>query len=117
MDLRAYYRKVREIGETIHDPYVVVVSHETPDGGRAGERSEVSRGLAAQLIAQGKARLASPAEAQAFHSEAESAREQVEEERLGRKVQLAVVSEDSFRKMKENSRKGAADKQRSESNG
>jgi len=117
MDLKAYYRKVREIEAAIQEPYVVVVSHETPDGGRAGARSEVSRGLAAQLIAQGKARLASQPETQAFRAEADAARVQMEENQLQRRVQLAVVSDESFRKLKESTSKNSPDRQKSNSNG
>jgi len=117
MDLRAYYRKVREIEAGIREPYVLVLSHETPDGGRAGERCEVTRYMAAQLIAQGKARLALETEAQAYRVESEAARDQVEEDSLRRKVQLAVVSEDSFRRLKSGARKPAPESQRSELNG
>ncbi len=34
MDLRMFYQKLRKIEQEIADPHVVVVSHETPDGGR-----------------------------------------------------------------------------------
>ena len=43
MDLRAYYQKMRKVESEIQDPYVVIVSRETPDGGRAGVKSEVPR--------------------------------------------------------------------------
>ena len=39
-------------------PYVVVISLETPEGGKPGRATEVSRASAAQLIVEGKARLA-----------------------------------------------------------
>lgn len=63
MDLKVYYRKIRELESEITESDVVVVSLETPDGGRSGEASEVPKLLAAKLVVQGKARLASADEA------------------------------------------------------
>jgi hypothetical protein len=58
MDLRAYYQKIRKIEAGIAGAYAVVVSRDTPDGGRRGVKSDVPRSLAARLIADGKADLA-----------------------------------------------------------
>ncbi len=66
MDLRAYFQKIRSVENSITAEHVVVVSLETPDGGREGQLSEVSRTNAAKLIVDGKARLAETAEAEAF---------------------------------------------------
>ena len=33
MDIRVYFQKIREIERNIQEPYVVVVSLETPEGG------------------------------------------------------------------------------------
>ena len=63
MDLRMFYQKLRKIEEDITDPHVVVVSQETADGGRAGQKSEVSRSIAARSLLEGRARLATPEEA------------------------------------------------------
>lgn len=60
MDLRGYYQKLRELEAALQSEYVVVVSKETPDGGRAGTLTEVPRRLAAKLILDGAAELASP---------------------------------------------------------
>ena len=46
MDLRVFYQKLRKIEEEIAESTVVVVSHETPDGGKAGRKAEVARGVA-----------------------------------------------------------------------
>ena len=54
MDLRLFYQKLRKIEQEISDPHVLMVSHETPDGGRAGQKSEVSRSLAAKMILEGR---------------------------------------------------------------
>ena len=72
MDLRAYYQKIRKIEGDITDPVVVIISRETPDGGRPGIRSDVSRAVAARLVAEEKAELASPEQAAQFRSEVEA---------------------------------------------
>ena len=54
MDLRAYYQKIREVTEKIEGDHVVIISLETPDGGRAGVRTEVQRGVAARMIVEGR---------------------------------------------------------------
>jgi len=66
MDLRGYYKKIREIEAKIGDVFAVIVSLESPDGGKAGTQTEVSRALAAKMIAEGMARLATSEEKQAF---------------------------------------------------
>src|ERR1700683_2438640 len=60
MDLRAFYRTIREIETGISEESVVIISRETPEGGRAGVRTDVPRGVAARLIAEDKAELAKP---------------------------------------------------------
>ncbi len=72
MDLRAYYEKVRMIEAVIDTVYAVVTSRATPDGGRAGVKTELPRAVAARLIADGKADLAHPDDAAQFRSEAEA---------------------------------------------
>ncbi len=72
MDLRAYYRKLRGIEAELHEDSVVVISRETPDGGRAGVKSDVPRALAARLVVDEKADLATPEEAAEFRAEVEA---------------------------------------------
>ena len=50
MDLRIYFQKMRAIENEIAEPFVIVSSLDTPDGGRAGRLTEVARGVAAQLL-------------------------------------------------------------------
>ncbi|MCS6954156.1 MAG: hypothetical protein RMK57_16210 [Bryobacterales bacterium] len=68
MDLRVYYQKLRELEATLPSDYVVVVSKETPDGGCAGTLTEVSRRLAAQLILDGAAELATEEQTRQWRS-------------------------------------------------
>ncbi|HEY6389936.1 MAG TPA: hypothetical protein VIX89_01590 [Bryobacteraceae bacterium] len=100
MDLRMFYQKLRKIEQGIADPHVVVVSNETPDGGRAGQKSEVSRSMAAKLILEGKARLATPEEGTEFRSAIDQARQEAEQRVLAQKIQVNVVSEADFRMTK-----------------
>jgi hypothetical protein len=106
MDIRMYFQKVREIERNIQDPYVVVVSLETPEGGKPGRMTEVSRDSAAHLIADGKVRLATTDESAAFHDEAKNALIVIEEAKMAGKIQLTVVSEQANRIVKTRSEKG-----------
>lgn len=72
MDLRAYYQKIRQIEAEIREDSVVMVSLETPDGGRAGILTEVPRAVAARMIADEKAELASEGAAAEFRTETEA---------------------------------------------
>lgn len=58
MDVRQFYIVRRQIEESLPEGSVVIISLATPDGGRAGVRTEVDRKLAATLIAENRARLA-----------------------------------------------------------
>jgi hypothetical protein len=72
MDLRVYYQKIRKIEAGLSEPHVVIVSRDTPDGGKAGVKNDVPRALAARLIAEEKADLASPEQTAQFRAEAEA---------------------------------------------
>lgn len=72
MDLRGFYDVIKKIAAEIAEDAVVIVSRETADGGRAGVMTEVPRMLAARLIAEGKAGLASAEESAKFREAAEA---------------------------------------------
>ncbi|MCC7176597.1 MAG: hypothetical protein IT159_15495 [Bryobacterales bacterium] len=93
MDLRVYYQKLRQVEESLPEPYAVMVSQETPDGGRAGVLTEAPRALAARLIVEGGARLASEEEAAAFHRETAEARQRAEQAAAASRIQVTVVAE------------------------
>jgi hypothetical protein len=71
MDLRIYYQKIRKLEAEIPEPFVVLISRETPDGGKAGVKTDVPRGLAARLIVEDRAERASPEETALFRAEVE----------------------------------------------
>ncbi|HEV2688474.1 MAG TPA: hypothetical protein VGV35_07960, partial [Bryobacteraceae bacterium] len=84
----------------IADPHVVVISHETPDGGKAGQKTEVSRHAAARLVVEGRAHLASPEETAEYRDAAEQTRQIAEQRAMAQKIQVNVVSEADFRTIK-----------------
>lgn len=92
MDLKAYYRKIHEIEAALPEEYVVVVSLATQDGGQEGVVYEVNRRVAARLLVEGRARLASEEEAVAFREAAREAHERAKEAEAARKIQISVVS-------------------------
>jgi hypothetical protein len=104
MDLRAYYRKVREAEAALTDEHVVMVSFATPEGGKEGVRTEVGRQTAARLIAEGCARLATGAEAVEFREQMREAREKCEQDEAARRIQVTVIpSHELPRRLKERS--------------
>lgn len=100
MDLRMFYQKLRKLEQEIADPHVVVVSHETPDGGKAGQKTEVSRASAARLILEGRARLASAEETAEYHRAIEQALKDAEQREMSSRVQLNVISDNDLRAIK-----------------
>ena len=66
MDLQMYYQKIREMETKIADEFPLVVSMATADGGKGGTKTEVARRLAAKLLVEGLARLASKDELKAY---------------------------------------------------
>lgn len=82
MDLRAYYKKICKLEAEIPEPYVVVVSRETPDGGKPGVKTDVPRSLAAKLIVEDQATLASPEDSAEFRADTERRRRAAQGEEL-----------------------------------
>jgi hypothetical protein len=97
MELKVYYQKIRQVETSIAEPDVVVVSNETSDGGRAGVRTEVPRRLAAKMVVEGKARLATEEEAAEHREELREGARRAEELEAARKVQVAIVSDPAIR--------------------
>jgi len=98
MNMKVFYQKLRSVEETIAEQHPIVVSLETPDGGRAGVMTEAPRRLAARLIVEGKARIAGEDEAKAFREEVAEARRRAEEMTMADRVQLRVVTESEARR-------------------
>ena len=109
MDLKVYYRKLREIEKGLAGEHVVVKSLATPDGGVEGRLTEVGRSLAAKLIADGLAVLAEEAESALFHERAADEKKQEEQKRAAGKIQFAVLSESDLRTLQRPGRGGSKD--------
>jgi len=91
MDLKGYYRKVRKVESEIPEAEVVVVSEETNDGGKAGVMTEVQRAIAARLVVDGRARLATAEETEQFREETLRKKKEAEHEARLSKMQLTLA--------------------------
>lgn len=91
MDVRAYYNKVREIEAGLNGEHVVVISLATPEGGKAGVRTEAQRLTAARLIVEGRARIATDGESAEFHESHRAAKAQHDREAAAQRLQVIVV--------------------------
>ena len=100
MDLRMFYQKLRKIEREIAEAHVIVVSDETPDGGRAGQKAEVSRCNAARLILEGRARLATAEEAVEYRAGVETALREAEQRAMSEKVQVNLITDADLRAIK-----------------
>ena len=103
MDLRSYYKKVREAEATLPEGHVVMVSLATSEGGKEGVRTEASRANAAKLLAEGRSRVATSEEANEFHETNREARAKYEQEEAARRVQVMVIPSHDLRKSRERS--------------
>jgi len=108
MDLKVFYQKLRQTEASIAEAHVVVVSLETPDGGRAGVRTEVPRALAARMVVEGRARLATPEESAEFREQTAEAKRAADQAATASRIQIAVVSESELKTLKSTMRPGRA---------
>jgi hypothetical protein len=106
MDLKAYYRKVREIEASIDAEFPVIKSIATEDGGQAGQLTEVTPAIAARMIHDGIAEVATAEEAAAFRKRAEEARTEEEQRCRAAEVQFTILSEADLRALQGATRKG-----------
>ena len=96
MDIRGYYRKIKSAIEGFAESFVVVVSHETPDGGKAGVMTEVARELAAKLLVEGKARVATKQESEKYYSEQRTAHEKAKAEQASSQRAYTILADQSI---------------------
>jgi vacuolar-type H+-ATPase subunit F/Vma7 len=100
MEITAFYKKVREVEATIKEREVLIVSLATGDGGREGVRSEVTRTVAAKLIAEGRARLATFDEIKEYREKAAEALRAAEQLAASKRMQIAVLTEADLKALK-----------------
>lgn len=92
MDLRQYFKKLRDVEAGIKEEFPFVVSLETADGGKPGVVSEVSREMAAKAIVNGQAVLADEDQQRAYLELQMKRRNAVEKAELAKRLQIAIVS-------------------------
>jgi hypothetical protein len=100
MDLHVYFRKIRAMEDSLKDPSAVLVSLETPDGGREGVRTEVPRRIAARMMVEGAARLATADEAREFQEQKVEAKRQADQLAAASRMQFTVISPNELRKLR-----------------
>ena len=105
MDLRLFYQKVRETETAIKEEFPVIVSKETGDGGKEGAMTEVPRGLAAKMVVEGCARLATREELGAFRDGLAESRRQAEQVAAANRLQISVLSTRELEQLKADARK------------
>ena len=101
MDLRMYYQKIRELERTFKATFPVVVSQETPDGGTAGVKTEVPIHIAARMIVDGRAVLASEKESQEFLDQKLAAKKAAEQLQAASRMQVKVLSDSDLQVLKD----------------
>jgi hypothetical protein len=100
MDLRQYYQKIRDVESKLLEEFPIVVSKETPDGGKDGTLTEVPKRLAAKLIVDGVARLANAEQTTAFKAAQSAAQKAAEALAAASKVQVTVLASSELERLK-----------------
>jgi molybdenum-dependent DNA-binding transcriptional regulator ModE len=100
VDLKVYYQKIRDLETKIESQFPVIISNETADGGKNGAATEVTRPIAAKMIADGFARLANEKETELFQAAKQEAVRLAEQLAQAAKVQLAVLTSNELDRLK-----------------
>jgi hypothetical protein len=100
MDMRVFYQNIHDAAAAIEEPFPIVISLATGDGGRAGAPSEVTRQVAAKMIVEGSARRASPEEAQQFRERQIEAKRAADQAAASARVQLTVLTTDDLDRLR-----------------
>jgi hypothetical protein len=94
MDVKKYFRQIRELQQELGPEDVVVYSLPTVDGGLEGVLTEVAPALASKLVIEGRARLASNEETERFRQSQREAALEAEEAALANRIQVQVIQSD-----------------------
>ena len=101
MDVKRYYEKIRQVESAIADTFAVVVSLETADGGKAGAFTEVQPRVAAKMVVDGVAKLASKEEAERLREAQAEAQRAAEQAATASRVQLTVLPTSELNRLRE----------------
>ena len=105
MELRLYYQKIRDLESKIGDEFPLVVSNDTPDGGKQGMQTEVPRRLAAKMLVDGQVRLATSEEVAAYRESLAETQRVAEQAVLAARVQVSVLSTTELDQLRRDARK------------
>jgi hypothetical protein len=97
MDLKQYFKRIKDTETSIDDAFPLVVSLETPDGGKAGAVIEVSRQEAAKAIVEGRAVRADDEQKKEYFEQQAARRTSAEKAELSRRLQIAIISDSDLR--------------------
>jgi hypothetical protein len=111
MDLRGYYRKIRELEATIVEDFPIVRSVALEDGGRSGKLTEVPRAVAARMVVDGSAEIADAEEARQFRQNVEEARKAEEQRRQASQIQFTILSEADLQGLQRSTRGSGKNKE------
>jgi hypothetical protein len=104
VNLKIYYEQVRQVEASITDPFPVLVSSATPEGGVGGRFTEAPRSIAARMIAEGSARLADKGETKAFRAQQAEAKRAAEQAAAAAKLQFTLLTTADLSKLKAGSK-------------
>ena len=104
MDLQVYYQKIREMESRIAEEFPLIVSVEGQDGGKPGTKTEVPRRLAAKLVVEGQARLATKEETKGHRETLAEARRIAERAAAAARLQVTVLSTTELDKLRSEAR-------------
>jgi hypothetical protein len=100
MDMRVFYQKVKKAEEQISEPFVIIASLETAEGGQPGTLTEVSKKVAARWMVEGRARIASAEETREFRAAQLTALKEADLVESASRVQVTVVSDSELKAIK-----------------
>lgn len=98
MEVKGYFQRIRSVEESLPGDQVVVMSLATADGGREGRLLELSRSLAAKMIVDRKARLATEEETkrhrEAIREESAEAASRIAEPKSAFLAEISTVQQE-----------------------
>ncbi len=100
MDVRAYFRALRELAAAFEDEQVLVISLPTSDGGKGGRALPLSREIAARMVMEGRARHCSAEEWRAYREEQSGAQAERNARELSGDGEYVVAANAAPRKAK-----------------
>jgi hypothetical protein len=104
MDLRMFYQKIREVQSQIEREFPLVVSLATADGGKAGMKTEVPKRIAAKMLVEGQARLASQEEIEQYERGLAEQQRIAEQNAAAARVQISVLSTSELAQLRADAR-------------